>query len=62
MARFLHYLFKQEGVVMKYQVTILHGSIYEILADNLLDLHNEIQKLKKKHCLYDDEIISIEVL
>jgi hypothetical protein len=61
-ARFLHYLFKQESVVMKYQVTILHGSIYEILADNLLDLHNQIQKLKKKHCLYDDEITSIEVL
>jgi len=60
MARFLHHLSKQEGVVMKYQVTILHGSIYEILADNLLDLHNEILKLKKKHCFYDDEIISIE--
>lgn len=45
---------------MKYQVTILHGSIYEILADNLLDLHNEILKLKKKHCFYDDEIISIK--
>ncbi len=46
---------------MKYQIKILHGSIYEILADNLLDLHNQIQNLKKKHCLYDDEITSIEV-
>jgi hypothetical protein len=47
---------------MKYQIIILHGSIYEILADNLLDLHNQIQKLKKRHCFYDDEITSIEVV
>ena len=47
-------------MMSKYKITILHGTGYEILADNLLDLYNQIENLKKKHCLYDDEIISIE--
>ena len=45
---------------MNYIIKIAHGTEYLINADTLLDLYNQLTKLKSKHCYYDDEIVSIE--
>ena len=33
---------------------------YEILATSLLDLFNHVEKIKSRHCIYNDEIIYIK--
>jgi hypothetical protein len=55
---------------MNYRITtttnsIKHGkkletTMYDISAKNLLDLFNSLEKLKSKHCIYNDEIVSIK--
>ena len=45
---------------MNYIIKITHGTEYFINANTLLDLYNQLTKLKSKHCYYDDEIVSIE--
>ena len=45
---------------MNYIIKIAHGTEYFINANTLLDLYNQLTKLKSKHCYYDDEIVFIE--
>ena len=51
---------------MNYRITTTTNSIkltmYDIYAENLLDLFNSLEKLKSKHCIYNDEIVSIKLM
>ncbi len=40
----------------------LETTMYDIYAENLLDLFNSLEKLKSKHCIYNDEIVSIKLI
>ena len=55
---------------MNYRITtttnsIKHGkkletTMYDIYAENLLDLFISLENLKSIHCIYNDEIVSIK--
>lgn len=44
---------------MNYKITTTK-STHEIEAEGLVDLFNHLEKLKRKHCLYNDEILFIK--
>ena len=44
---------------MNYTITTTK-STHEIKAESLVDLINSLEKLKKKHCIYNDEILFIK--
>ena len=43
---------------MNYTITTTK-STHEIKAESLVDLFNSLEKLKRKHCIYNDEILFI---
>jgi hypothetical protein len=43
-----------------YLIELTNGTVHTVQADDLLSLHNQILVLKRKNCIYDDEIVSIE--
>ena len=43
-----------------YLIELTNGAVHTVQADDLLSLHNQILVLKRKNCIYDDEIVSIE--
>lgn len=44
---------------MNYTITTTK-STHEIKAESLVDLFNSLEKLKRKHCIYNDEILFIK--
>ena len=44
---------------MNYTITTTK-STHQIKAESLVDLFNRLEKLKRKNCIYNDEILSIK--
>ena len=45
---------------MNYIIKVAHDTEYFINANTLLDLYNQLTKLKSNFFIYDDDIVSIE--
>jgi hypothetical protein len=43
-----------------YLIELTNGTVHKVQADDLLSLHNQILVLKRKNCIYDDDIVSIK--